>query len=62
MVLRQMLHIQLCIFDAIAGGPQEKFYRIFTAMMIIFAYAHVAINEFMKGIQISPVVGKNRAI
>ena len=36
-----------CIFDALsvligyfAGGPQEQFYRIFTAMMIIVAYVY----------------------
>ena len=41
MVLRLMLHKTQCIFDAMigyfAGGHQEKFYPIFTAMMLIVA-------------------------
>ena len=45
MVLGQMLHITQCIlyelFGYFAGGPQEKFYRIFTAMMNTVAYACV---------------------
>ena len=43
-----MLHIPQCIFDALhvckdlieyfARGPQEKFYRIFTALTVIVVY------------------------
>ena len=43
MAVRQMPHKRQCIFDAsigyFAGGPLlEKFYRIFTALVIIVAY------------------------
>ena len=41
-VLRMMPHVTQCIFDELigyfAGGPQEKCYRLFTAMMNIVAY------------------------
>ena len=37
--LRQMLHITQCIFDELSTvGPQEKLYRIFTALMNVVAY------------------------
>ena len=48
-VLRQIPHITQCILDKLSvkvksgtllGGPQEKFYRIFVAMINIVAYGH----------------------
>ena len=51
MVLRQMLHITQCIIDElhvfvnVAGGPQEKCYRIFVAMMNVVAYDKYGFKE-----------------